>query len=90
MIISRSLGTSNPEQECEESCPIDQIKCLGQVNEGEVQWVSLELLEVVEDNPCECLAHGAEEGNSVIVVAIAAVALIFVERDDLDVPHVLG
>jgi hypothetical protein len=47
-------------------------------------------LKVVEDNPCECLAQGAEEGDSAIVVAIAAVALIFVELDDLDVPHVLG
>jgi hypothetical protein len=41
-------------------------------------WVNSvgKLLEAVEDNPCECLVHSAEDGDSAIVVAIAVVALI--------------
>ncbi|GFS02723.1 hypothetical protein ElyMa_001130700 [Elysia marginata] len=44
-----------------------------------------ELLEEVEDKPCESFAHGAEKGDCVIVATISAVALIVIEWDGLGV-----
>ena len=47
-------------------------------------------MKAVEDYPWKSLAQDAEERHTAMVVAIAAVALILAERDDLCVPHVLG
>ena len=38
----------------------------------------------------EGLAHIAQEGDYAIVVAIASVTLVLVERDNLSIQHVLG
>ena len=37
----------------------------------------------------EGLANNTKEGYSAIVIAIAAIAFVFVERDDVGVTHVL-
>lgn len=46
-------------------------------------------LQSVQHDAGKGLADDAEEGYSAIVIAIAAITFVFVERDDVGVTHVL-
>ena len=44
----------------------------------------------IQHDTDEGLADNAIKGYSAIVIAIAAIAFVFVERDDVGITHVLG
>jgi len=42
-----------------------------------------------QDDPCKDFAHDAEKRDASVVVTVATLAFVFVEGDDLGIPHVL-
>ena len=55
-------------------------------------WVNAvsQQLQFAKHDASKGLSYDAEKGYPTIIVAIAALALVLVERDNLSVPHVLG
>jgi hypothetical protein len=49
----------------------------------------IKCLQAVEDYPGKGFSHDAKERDPTIVVAVAAVTLVYVKRDNLCIPHVL-